>query len=53
MIELRRHVHQMKTRAESLDSDLDSLREAFSEISRLGAEVAIEQHEGGSERRDR
>ncbi|KAJ7030350.1 Vps51/Vps67-domain-containing protein [Mycena alexandri] len=32
----------MKTRAESLDSDLDLLRIAFSEISRLGAEVAIE-----------
>ncbi|KAJ7104014.1 Vps51/Vps67-domain-containing protein, partial [Mycena belliarum] len=32
----------MKTRAESLDSDLDLLRIAFSEISRLSAEVAIE-----------
>ncbi|TFK49967.1 hypothetical protein OE88DRAFT_1613557, partial [Heliocybe sulcata] len=29
----------MKTRAESLDADLDLLRAAFSEISRLGAEV--------------
>ncbi|KAJ7761926.1 Vps51/Vps67-domain-containing protein [Mycena maculata] len=32
----------MKTRAESLDADLDLLRVAFSEISRLSAEVAIE-----------
>jgi len=39
----------MKTRAESLDTDLDLLREAFSEISRLGAEVAIEQHGGAYE----
>jgi len=37
---------QMKTRADSLDTDLDHLREAFSEISRLGAEVQIEQPEG-------
>jgi hypothetical protein len=41
----------MKTRADSLDTDLDLLREAFSEISRLGAEVAIERHGGGSERK--
>lgn len=33
---------QMKTRAESLDSDLDLLRAAFSEISRLAAEVSTE-----------
>ena len=33
---------QMKTRAESLDADLDALMAAFSEISRLSAEVAIE-----------
>jgi vacuolar protein sorting-associated protein 51 len=33
----------MKTRAESLDADLDLLKVAFSEISRLSAEVAIEQ----------
>jgi len=33
----------MKTRAESLDGDLDLLRAAFSEISRLTAEVSIEQ----------
>lgn len=40
----------MKVRAESLDADLDLLREAFSEISRLGAEVAIERNVGsGSE----
>lgn len=33
---------QMKSRAESLDSDLDLLRAAFSEISRLAAEVSTE-----------
>jgi hypothetical protein len=33
---------QMKSRAESLDSDLDLLRAAFSEISRLAAEVSAE-----------
>jgi len=32
----------MKTRAESLDGDLDLLRAAFSEISRLTAEVSVE-----------
>lgn len=32
----------MKTRAESLDGDLDLLRAAFSEISRLCAEVSFE-----------
>ncbi|OBZ72581.1 hypothetical protein A0H81_07781 [Grifola frondosa] len=32
----------MKSRAENLDADLDLLRAAFSEISRLSAEVAIE-----------
>lgn len=32
----------MKTRAESLDSDLDLLRAAFSEISRLATEVSTE-----------
>ena len=32
----------MKTRAESLDGDLDLLRAAFSEISRLAAEVTTE-----------
>ncbi|TRM64407.1 Vps51/Vps67-domain-containing protein, partial [Schizophyllum amplum] len=32
----------MKTRAESLDADLDLLKVAFSEISRLGAEVAVD-----------
>jgi vacuolar protein sorting-associated protein 51 len=32
----------MKTRAESLDADLDLLKVAFSEISRLSAEVSIE-----------
>ncbi|KAJ7126847.1 Vps51/Vps67-domain-containing protein [Mycena epipterygia] len=33
----------MKTRAESLDADLDLLRMAFSEISRLSTEVAVEE----------
>jgi hypothetical protein len=33
----------MKARAESLDADLDALKAAFSEISRLSAEVSIEQ----------
>ncbi|KAH0585235.1 Fat-free like protein [Termitomyces sp. J132] len=32
----------MKTRAESLDADLDLLKVAFSEISRISSEVAIE-----------
>ncbi|KAG5646956.1 hypothetical protein DXG03_001679 [Asterophora parasitica] len=32
----------MKTRAESLDADLDLLKVAFSEISRIASEVAIE-----------
>ncbi|KAF9223726.1 hypothetical protein BS17DRAFT_733448 [Gyrodon lividus] len=32
----------MKNRAESLDADLDSLKVAFSEISRLATEVSIE-----------
>jgi vacuolar protein sorting-associated protein 51 len=32
----------MKARAESLDADLDLLKAAFSEISRLANEVAIE-----------
>ncbi|EIW84241.1 hypothetical protein CONPUDRAFT_119943 [Coniophora puteana RWD-64-598 SS2] len=32
----------MKTRAESLDADLDLLRAAFSEISRLGSEIVRE-----------
>ncbi|KAJ7678956.1 Vps51/Vps67-domain-containing protein, partial [Mycena polygramma] len=38
----------MKTRAESLDTDLDLLRVAFSEITRLGAEVAIEDTTSGN-----
>ena len=33
---------QMKARAENLDADMDLLKAAFSEISRLSAEVAIE-----------
>lgn len=32
----------MKTRADTLDGDLDLLRMAFSEISRLSAQVALE-----------
>jgi len=32
----------MKTRAEGLDADLDLLKAAFSEISRLSADVSIE-----------
>ncbi|KAF9533877.1 Vps51/Vps67-domain-containing protein [Crepidotus variabilis] len=35
-------ISAMKTRAESLDGDLDLLRSAFSEISRLTAEVSME-----------
>ncbi|PPQ90802.1 hypothetical protein CVT25_012122 [Psilocybe cyanescens] len=35
-------ISAMKTRAESLDGDLDLLRAAFSEISRLTAEVSVE-----------
>jgi hypothetical protein len=35
-------VLQMKTRAESLDADLDKLKVAFSEISRLSAQVTFE-----------
>lgn len=42
----------MKTRAEGLDADLDLLRGAFSEISRLTAEVSSENnmknHEGNN-----
>jgi len=32
----------MKTRTESVDANLDLLKAAFSEISRLAAEVAVE-----------
>ncbi|KAH9960886.1 Vps51/Vps67-domain-containing protein [Russula dissimulans] len=35
-------ISSMKSRAESLDSDLELLKTAFSEISRLSAEVAVE-----------
>ncbi|KAF9565402.1 hypothetical protein CPC08DRAFT_741088 [Agrocybe pediades] len=38
-------ISAMKTRAESLDGDLDLLRAAFSEISRLTAEVSVENPE--------
>jgi vacuolar protein sorting-associated protein 51 len=37
----------MKTRAEGLDADLDLLKVAFSEISRLGTEVAIDNAKTG------
>ncbi|KAF8348950.1 Vps51/Vps67-domain-containing protein [Amanita rubescens] len=33
----------IKSRAESLEADLDSLKAAFSEISRLSSEIAIEE----------
>jgi vacuolar protein sorting-associated protein 51 len=33
----------MKSRAESLDADLDALKAAFSEISRLVPEVAVDE----------
>ncbi|KAG8796486.1 hypothetical protein FRC12_021119 [Ceratobasidium sp. 428] len=42
-------IHAMKTRAESLDVDLDKLMSAFSEISRLSAEVSVEPHGRGSD----
>ncbi|THH13699.1 hypothetical protein EUX98_g2737 [Antrodiella citrinella] len=32
----------VKNRAEQLDADMDRLRNAFSEISRLSAELAVE-----------
>jgi len=44
-------ISAMKTRAESLDADLDLLRGAFSEISRLTAEASSENNtesRGGS-----
>jgi len=41
-------IASMKTRAESLDADLELLKIAFSEISRLGAEVAVEHNSAGS-----
>jgi len=36
------YASQMKTRADDLDSKLELLKAAFDEISRLSAEVAIE-----------
>lgn len=39
----------MKARAENLDADMELLKAAFSEISRLSAEVAIENHKDSSE----
>ena len=44
---------QMKTHAESLDADLDLLKAAFSEISRLAAEVSIEGHTSPPQNHDR
>ncbi len=38
------YFYQMKSRAESLDFDLDLLRAAFSDISRLTTEVSLEQN---------
>ena len=38
------YLTQMKSRAESLDADLDKLKVAFSEISRLASEVAVAEH---------
>lgn len=38
----------MKARAENLDTEMDLLKAAFSEISRLSAEVATE-HAGASD----
>lgn len=38
----------MKSRAESLDADLDLLKAAFSEISRLAEEVAVQSQFAGS-----
>ncbi|PFH53174.1 hypothetical protein AMATHDRAFT_73712 [Amanita thiersii Skay4041] len=41
----------MKSRAESLDADLDLLKAAFSEISRLSSEIIIEQRDSDNVRR--
>jgi vacuolar protein sorting-associated protein 51 len=38
------YVIQMKSRAENLDADLEKLKVAFSEISRLASDVAIAEH---------
>lgn len=40
-------VCQMKARAENLDADMDLLKAAFSEISRLSAEVSVENFTSG------
>ncbi|KAF8656260.1 hypothetical protein AX16_002696 [Volvariella volvacea WC 439] len=42
----------MKTRAEGLDADLDLLKAAFSEISRLAAEVSVEKTRGVAHNQD-
>jgi len=36
-------IRAMKARAEDLDSDLEKLKAAFSEISRIGANLSVEQ----------
>ena len=40
----------MRTRAESLEGDLDKLKAAFSEISRLSSELSRGQGEGPSDK---
>ncbi|KAG6333021.1 hypothetical protein ID866_6065, partial [Astraeus odoratus] len=42
LVAARDTIAAMKTRAEGLDADLDMLRAAFSEISRLSTEVSTE-----------
>lgn len=42
LIDLTLSVNKMKTRADSLDVDLEKLKAAFSEISRLSSEVTDE-----------
>jgi hypothetical protein len=42
----------MKARVVSLDTDMDLLKVAFSEISRLGAEVANERKTSGVDASD-
>ncbi len=36
----------MKSRAENVDSELDKLKDAFSEISRIGAKLTVEMPSG-------
>ncbi|KZS94195.1 hypothetical protein SISNIDRAFT_61787 [Sistotremastrum niveocremeum HHB9708] len=42
LIAARETITAMKARAENLDADLDKLKDSFSEISRLGAELSVE-----------